>query len=151
MPHDESNSREQQDAEAVVLSALSAELGYVIAPRRLQLPRGASVEVDGVADEPRTFVEVFAHQGVLRGGQRHKVSTDALKLVTLGRAYPDARLILAFCDEAAATPLRGRSWKAESLRTWGVEVHVVGIDDLTRDGLLAAQRRQRMVNPTADG
>jgi hypothetical protein len=113
----------------------------------MQLPGGARVDVDGVADTPLTFVEVFAHQGALRGGQHHKVSTDALKLITLARAFPGARLILAFGDEAACRSLLGRSWKAEALKTWGVEVFVAQIDDLTRSGLLAAQSRQRMVNP----
>lgn len=116
----------------------------------MQLPGGARVDVDGVADAPLTFVEVFAHQGALRGGQHHKVSTDALKLITLGRAFPDARLILAFGDDAACRSLLGRSWKAEALRTWGVEVFVAQIDEQTRDGLLAAQVRQRMVNPTPE-
>ncbi len=143
----QSSSHEQQAAEAVILTALAAELGCEVNPRSILLPGGARVEVDGVADTPRTFVEVFAHQGALRGGQHHKVSTDALKLITLGRAFPDARLILAFGDEAACRSLLGRSWKAEALKTWAVEVFVAEIDAHTRDGLLAAQVRQRMVNP----
>ena len=144
------SSHEQQEAEAVIVAAVAAELGCAIAPRSMQLPGGARVDVDGVADTPLAFVEVFAHQGALRGGQHHKVSTDALQLITLGRAFPGARLILAFGDEAACRSLLGRSWKAEALKTWGVEVFVLEIDDQTRDGLLAAQARQRMVNPAME-
>ena len=108
------------------------------------------MNVDGVADEPLTFVEVFAHQGQLKGGQHHKVSTDALKLVTLGRVYPQARLILAFGDQAATSTLSGGGWKAEALRTWGIEVFVADIDEDVRAGLRDAQVRQRMVNPPAE-
>jgi len=143
----QSSSHEQQSAEAVILSALSVKLGTVVAPRSLYLPGGAQVDVDGVADEPLTFVEVFAHQGALKGGQIHKVSTDALKLVTLGRAFPTSRLILAFADEAATRTLLGRGWKAEALRTWQVEVFVAEVDEEVRAGLRDAQLRQRMVNP----
>ena len=146
----QSSSHEQQAAEAVILAALAVELGCEIAPRSMQLPGGARVDVDGVADTPLTFVEVFAHQGALRGSQHHKVSTDALKLITLARSFPDARLILAFGDEAACRSLLGRSWKAEALKTWGVEVFVAEIDDQTREGLMTAQVRQRMVNPAAE-
>jgi hypothetical protein len=116
----------------------------------MQLPGGARVDIDGVADAPLTFVEVFAHQGALRGGQHHKVSTDALKLITLGRAFPVARLVLAFADAAACRSLLGRSWRAEALKTWGVEVFIAEIDAQTRAGLLSAQKRQKMVNPPVD-
>lgn len=143
----QSSSHEQQAAESVILAALAVELGCAVAPRSMQLPGGARVDVDGVADSPLTFVEVFAHQGALRGGQHHKVSTDALKLITLAHAFPEARLILAFGDEAACRSLLGRSWKAEALKTWGVEVFVAAIDEETRAGLVSAQLRQKMVNP----
>lgn len=100
-----------------------------------------------MADDPLIFVEVFAHHGRLRGGQLHKVSTDALKLITIGRAHPSARLILAFADETAAQSVKGTSWRAEALRTWSVEVAVVEIGAEDRARIEAAQHVQRMVNP----
>lgn len=144
----QSSSTEQQDAEETILAALSLDLGTALAPRTMTLPGGARVDVDGVGDEPLTFVEVFAHQGRLRGGQFHKVSTDAFKLVTIGRSHPEARLILAFADEAAARPMTGTSWRSEALKMWNVEVFVVEIDDAVRQTIVAAQVRQRMVNPS---
>ena len=44
------------------------------------------------------LVECFAHVGAMKGGQRHKVATDALKLITLGRGKPGARLLLALAN-----------------------------------------------------
>jgi hypothetical protein len=141
-----SSSHEQQAVEAVILNGLTEELG-VVAPRSLVLPNGARVDVDGVSDDESVLVEVFAHQGVLRGGQYHKVARDALKLITLARTRPAARLVLAFGDEVAARCVMGKSWLAEALRTWGVEVRVVELDAATRAELVAAQVRQMMVNP----
>ena len=146
----QSSSHEQQAAEVIVLQLLSSEWGIDASPASVELPGGARVEVDGVCAEPRAFVEVFAHQGAMKGGQRHKVSTDALKLITLGRAFPGARLILAFADKAAARSLSGATWRAEALRTWGVEVFVAEIDQELRRRLHAAQLRQRMVNPQSE-
>ena len=143
----QSDSTEQRDAEAIILAALSETLGQALTPTRVTLPGGAKVEVDGAASDPPVFVEVFAHQGRLRGGQFHKVSTDALKLITVREATPGARLILAFADEAAARPMLGTSWRAEALRLWNIEVVVVDIDDETRRSITEAQVRQRMVNP----
>lgn len=118
----------------------------IFAPATLKLAGGARVDVDGVADDRSVFVEVFAHQGRLRGGQFHKVARDALKLITLRREHPGARLIVAFGDETAAACVTGRSWLAEALRTWGVEVLVVDVGADVRAGLVAAQARQVMVN-----
>ena len=89
------------------------------------------------------LVEVFAHQGRLKGGQIHKVARDALKLGTLARTRPESRLVVAFGDQAAADCVLGKSWLAEALRTWGIEVFVAELEPSIRDGLVAAQVRQR--------
>lgn len=96
------------------------------------------------------FVEVFAHQGPLKGGQRHKIAGDVLKLVTLGKARPAARLVLAFADEDAAKQVKNKGWLAEAVVTWGIEVLVIDLPDDVREGLRGAQRRQVMVNPGSD-
>ena len=36
-----------------------------------------------MSDDESVLVEVFAHQGQLKGGRRHKIAADALKLITL--------------------------------------------------------------------
>ena len=144
-----SNSSEQDSAEAIVLAALSAEIGVPLAPATLWLPGGSRVDVDGVADDRSVLVEVFAHQGILKGGQVRKVAQDALKLITIAQHMPDPRprLILAFADAAATTKISGRSWLAESLETWGVELFVADLPAELKAGLAAAQVRQVMVNP----
>jgi hypothetical protein len=93
------------------------------------------------------LVEIFAHQGRLKGAQFHKVARDALKLITLRRSRPSARLIIAFGDPDAAGCVTGASWLAEALSTWEIEVLVVNLDDTVRAGLREAQVRQLMVNP----
>ena len=146
----QSDSHEQRDAETLILAGLASELGTALTPRSLSLAEGARVDVDGVAHDESIFVEVFARQGRLKGAQFHKVARDALKLITLARDRPGARLIIAFGDETAAACVTRGSWLAEALRSWGIEVFVVDLEDAVRDGLRAAQVRQVMVNPTAD-
>jgi hypothetical protein len=145
-----SNSLEQVSAEALILEAASIHLGVVVTPSRVDLPEGAYVNVDGVAHEPPTFVEVYAHQGLLRGGQRHKIAGDVLKLLTLGKAHPGARLVLAFADSDVARQVQNKGWLAEAIRTWGVRVFVADLPDNVRAGLKAAQGRQIMVNPAIE-
>jgi hypothetical protein len=123
-----SDSTAQSDAEPLILAAVAEQLGVTLAPRRLTLPGGATADVDGVAADESVLVEVFARQGALKGGQRGKIARDALKLITLGRHRPDARLILAPADEAAAKPLNAKSWLAEALGTFQIEVLVVDLD-----------------------
>lgn len=142
-----SGSREQRDAEPLVLAAVAVAMGTVLAPRRLRLPGGSAVDVDGVGDDPPVLVEVYAHQGALRGSQPKKLATDALKLLTVRETLaPGARLVLALTDERAAAGIRS-GWLGEALALWGVEVVVVGLDAAVTAGLVAAQARQTMVNP----
>jgi hypothetical protein len=146
----QSDSTAQREAEPLILAGLAKELGVELVPRSLLLDGGARVDIDGVADDESVFVEIFAHQGPLKGGQFHKVARDALKLITVARSRPAARLFIAFADTEAAAGVSGRSWLAEALRTWDVEVRTVDLDDQARDRLRGAQSRQIMVNPSAD-
>lgn len=143
-----SDSHEQRSAEELILQAVSASIGVELAPRSLRLDGGARADVDGAAPDESVLVEVFAHQGRLRGAQFHKVARDALKLITLGRSRPSSRLIIAFGDRDAAACVNAKSWLAESLRAWRVEVLTVDLDEDVRAGLRSAQARQVMVNPT---
>jgi len=104
-------------------------------------------DVDGVSPDEPVLVECFAHVGAMKGGQRHKVATDALKLITLGRGKPGARLLLALANESSARSLTGQSWLAEALRSGGVEVLVVDVEASLVEKILAAQELQKMVNP----
>lgn len=142
-----SSSHEQTAAEGLVLDTLSDRLGAQLAPQRVDLAGGSYMNVDGVSDDPQVFVEVFAHQGALKGGQRHKVAGDVLKLVTLSKAHPEARLVLAFADAVAAKSVQNKGWLAETVVTWGIEVIVVDLPADVRAGLNAAQLRQVMTNP----
>lgn len=143
-----SHSGVQLAAERVILQTLSERLGRRLAPRVMALPGGARVQVDGAAEDDSILVEVFARQGALKGGQQKKVAQDALKLVTLGRTYPDARLVLAFADYDAAAYATAGTWVAEALTAWGIEVVVVEVDEFLRSEIRAAQTRQVMVNVT---
>jgi hypothetical protein len=143
----QSDSHEQRTAEPLILAGVSKTIGVELAPRSLRLDRGARVDVDGVAADESVLVEVFAHQGRLKGAQFHKVARDALKLITLGRSRAGCRLVIAFGDPEAATCVTGASWLAEALSSWEIEVLIVDLDDAVRAGLRDAQVRQVMVNP----
>jgi hypothetical protein len=142
-PHP-SDARVQITAEAVILGALSETLGR-------PLSQGVVVLMDVSKSGPtasmrtaRSSSRSFAHVGKLRGGQRHKVSTDALKLLALHAVYPEAQLILAFADGEAAASVSG--WKAKTLAANGIEIRVVDLAPAERAKIEAAQTRQRMVN-----
>jgi hypothetical protein len=144
-PRHPSDSKPQMLAETAILAALGKSLGVTL-EQGATVPLGDSqVRPDGVTADGSVFVEVFAHIGRLRGGQRHKVSTDALKLLAIRKAHPEARLILAFADEEAAASVSG--WKAETLKANGIEIHTVELDQAERAKIEAAQARQKMVSP----
>jgi hypothetical protein len=142
-----SDSGEQQAAEEHIRMKVSEHLGRELSKKRIKLDGGAVMEVDGVTADESTFVEIFSHQGSMKGGQRHKIATDAFKLVTLGRSRPEATLILALAHPDAVRFATQRTWIAEALKEWGVEVLEVELDETATNELVKAQVRQVMVNP----
>jgi hypothetical protein len=147
----QSDSLEQRTAEPLILAGVTKIVGVELAPQSLRLDGGARVDVDGVAPDESVFVEVFAHQGRLKGAQFHKVARDALKLITLGRSRAESKLIIAFGDPDAAACVTGASWLSEALSSWEIEVLIVDLDDAVRAGLRDAQVRQVMANPSPGG
>ena len=149
VPLHESDSSVQQGAETAILAKVAEEFGTSLAPRTMTLEHGAPVQLDGVGADDSLFVEIFAHQGPVKGGQQKKVCQDALKLITIGRSYPDAQLVLAFADQDAAAYATKGTWVSEALLIWGVKVVVVELDESLRNDIRRAQLRQVMVNPSA--
>jgi hypothetical protein len=105
--HD-SDSAAQRRAERLILDEVERTVGRSLSPTRLTLAGGASVDV--VAEDESVLVEVFAHHGALKGGQRHKIATDVLKLITIARERePKPRMVLAFAEPRLARPARAGS------------------------------------------
>lgn len=145
-----SDSTVQSNAEALIREKLARQLGKRLASKMLRLGGEAAVQVDAVALDESVLAEIFAHQGPLKGGQRRKIASDALKLITLGRDRPDAQLILAFADEQVAAYACGDGWLAQALAAWDVAVIVVDLNEADREELRAAQLAQEMRNAEED-
>jgi hypothetical protein len=147
-----SRSDEQMRAEQAIRAQLAIDLDVEWrrdGPVIIRLPNGAQPEVDAVSVDGSTLVEIYAHQGPLKGGQLHKVARDALKLITIAREMSAAKLHVAFAYEAAAKSA-SRGWLGEAFELWGISRLVVGVPDDVRSDLEAAQERQRMVNAAGE-
>jgi hypothetical protein len=137
------DSSEQQAAEQWLLGALSGKLGVRLTKKRWRLDGGSWTELDGFAESPLILCEAWAHVGPPKSAQKHKVMTDAFKLLfassLLGR---DSRRILLFGDHEAAKHFQGTSWMAQCLRDYGIEVQVVDMSPDLKAKVLDAQARQ---------
>ena len=132
----------QSDAEPLMIAAVAQAIGVPLAKQRITFDNGSWCEVDGVSADGNVLVEAFAHQGKMIGGQLRKVSEDHSSSSPSRRGSPVSVSIIAFADDVAARSFMGKSWKAEALRTWGVEVLVVELDSEVRAGIQSAQVRQ---------
>src|SRR5688572_523362 len=104
-----SDSGEQRSAERDIIKAVADDLGVTLRPREVTLSTGERMNIDGSCDVPPVFVEAYAHQGVLRSGQFHKLMSDAFKLATLRLEHPEARLILAVAHRSVANSIQ-KGW-----------------------------------------
>jgi hypothetical protein len=140
------SSREQRDAERVMLDRLGDRLGRRLEPARIGLRSGARVEIDGADTDHSVLVECWAHQGPPKGGQKHKVLTDALKLTWIATTiYPRPELVLCMSDPVAAAPFlpQSKSWAAQALADLGIRIEIVELPEDVRIAVVRAQERQR--------
>jgi hypothetical protein len=139
-----SSSNAQQEAESALVRALSSQLNIPLRRKVLELMGGCTVELDGYSENPSILCEAWSHIGKPRGSQPDKVMTDALKLVFCeNRLNRKCRKILLFADEVAKKHFDGKSWQAECLREYEIELRVVQLPDDLQRNVESAQRRQR--------
>ena len=143
-----SDSSEQQKAERFILAALEEELELRFDPTAT-LSIDVGVELDAIDPEKRVVVEAYARVGPVHGAQLHKIKGDILKLALVEKKLGEGwRKIICFASEEAAKYVKGKSWVAEAAREFDVEVHVVKLPEDFESVVIAAQSRQKMVNPS---
>lgn len=123
-----------------MLETLGADLGKNLEKRSIAY-HDAKMEVDGVDVEESVFVEVFAHLGAFKSGQRKKVATDILKFVALQADRPEAKFILAFADGKAKASVVG--WARAVVDHHGIELVVVDLPEDLKVKVAAAQVDQK--------
>ncbi len=137
------DSAEQRRAETVLVAGLARKLGVSLTKKRFHFSGGVSLEVDGACESPPIICEAWAHVGPAKVAQKHKLMSDAFKLVFTSRFLPpEARKILVLGDPDAARHLGGASWMAEALRANGVEIQIVEVPEDVKESLRRAQARQ---------
>jgi hypothetical protein len=102
------------------------------------------IEIDGFCESPLILCEAWAHIGVPKSAQKHKVMTDAFKLILVNRLFFNGggMCILLFADNEAASYFKQRSWMAQCLKEYNIAVEVVELPKDKRDNVLNAQKRQ---------
>lgn len=140
------DSTEQQEAEKWLVSALSDKLGVNLVKRKWSLPQGNWVEIDGFCNSPAILCEAWTHIGSPKSAQKNKIMTDALKLLFVNKFIIKNRskrtLILLFADKDAATHFQGKSWMAQCLKRYNIEIEIVNLPKELEDKVLNAQERQ---------
>ncbi len=142
-----SDSLEQREAEMVVLKLVQDKLSCVLSPELFSIGDGVAVQLDGLNCDQRVLCEIYCRIGKLKGSQPDKVASDMLKLVMVERALGGQwRKLICFADPEAAKYFTGKSWLAAAVTRMGFEILVVELPSEVKERLIAAQRRQIMVN-----
>lgn len=141
-----SSSVEQQNAEVLIADIVEKWLGCAAERNcKVFLENGVHIEPDLYSEENKIVGEIYAHIGKLKGNQPDKIAQDILKMLLLekvkGTSY---RKIIVIVDETVEKQLSGKSYLAESIRQFGVEVKRICIDDSTYKSIVEAQARQIM-------
>lgn len=144
---EKSSSVEQQMAGRIIFQKVNEWLGVELEENAKIFVGSTFMQPDFYSKEKGIIGEIFSHIGTPKKAQDNKVANDILKMLLLekleGRTY---RKILVACDENEIKKLKGSSVLAECIRQFGIEVKMIEIDPDLRETLIAAQKRQRMVN-----
>jgi hypothetical protein len=137
-----SDSAEQREMEGAVLVALAAKLGVTFSAD--VHPQLGGLKLDGFAGTTvPVLVEVFAHVGRAKGGQRHKIAHDMTKLLLAEkRLGVPCRKVIAVIDKAAIAHMEN-GWDGAFADAFGIERMVVKGFEEHHAAMRAVQSRQR--------
>lgn len=144
---EKSSSIEQQMAEQIIFQKVNEWLGVELIENAKIFVGKTFMQPDFYSKSDGIIGEIFAHIGKPKKAQDNKIANDILKMLLLekleGKTY---RKIIVVCDENEVKKLEGTSVLAECIRQFDVEVKMIDIETDLRDTLIAAQKRQRMIN-----
>lgn len=143
-----SKSDEQQKAEIIIGDRVEGELSCPLKRNeKVVLSEGIHVVPDLYSEKDRIVGEIFAHIGSLKVGQQHKISQDILKMLLMEKAKGvKYRKMLVIIDDKIEEYLKGKSFIAESIRQFGIEIKKIDLLDENYEKIMNAQKRQVMVN-----
>lgn len=143
-----SKSDEQQKVEIIIGDRVEEYLACPLKRNeRVVLTEGVHIVPDLYSEKDRIVGEIFAHIGFLKVGQQHKISQDILKMLLLekikGVKY---RKMIVIVDDTIEEYLKGKSFIAESIRQFGIEIKRIDLSNETYEEIVNAQKRQVMAN-----
>lgn len=143
-----SKSDEQQKAENIIGNRVEEYLACPLKRNeRVVLTEGVHIVPDLYSEKERIVGEIFAHIGSLKVGQQHKISQDILKMLLLEKVKGiKYRKMLVIVDDKIEEYLKGKSFIAESIRQFGIEIKRIDLLDETYNEIVNAQKRQVMTN-----
>lgn len=143
-----SKSDEQQKAEIDIGNYVEEELDCSLNRNEcVMISDNIHIVPDLYSEKDRIVCEIFAHIGSLKVGQKRKISQDILKMLLLEKSKGvKYRKVLVIIDDRIEKYLRGKSFIAESIRQFDIEVKKINPSAETYENVLYAQKRQVMVN-----
>ena len=143
-----SNSEEQRSIENYVIREIERILGFPLERNvSVQLADNIYINPDFYSNDQTIVGEIYAHVGTLKVGQQRKISQDILKLLLLDKSKDVSyRKIITVVDDAVEKNLRGKSFIAESIRQFGIEIIRINLPDELYSTIQNAQSRQNLIN-----
>lgn len=148
MEKSKSDSREQQNAECYIATEAENMLGCKFEHNaKVVIGEGVHIEPDLYSETEKIVCEIYAHIGNLKVGQQHKVSQDILKMLLLDKCKGVRyRKVIFVADDKVKRYLLGKSFIAESIRWFDIEVIKIELPSEIYESVSKAQIRQIMKN-----
>jgi len=144
---EKSNTIEQQMAEQIIFNKVKDWINKDLKENTKIFVGKTYMQPDFYSKEEGIIGEIFAHIGKPNKAQDNKIANDILKMLLLEKLEKRTyRKIIVVCDEQEMKKITGTSVLAECIRQFDIEVKLIEIETNLRTMLIAAQKRQRMIN-----
>ncbi len=137
----------QQEAEKEILSELGKNIDVDFSKH--PHPENLSCKLDGFgldSTNKPVCVEVFAHQGISKPGQKKKIMCDMCKLLLVEKQLGRNCLKVIAVSDCEAVGFLDNSWMGKFADKFGIVIQLVSISDALCVKIKDAQSKQKMVN-----
>lgn len=107
---------------------------------------------DFYSEEQRIIGEIHTHLGRLKPAQLHKIEGDILKLLLFEKIQKNGvyRKIIAVCSMQEYEQLQGKSFVAEAIRQFDIQLEYIPLNDEQTTLLKNAMENQNLLKNVGD-
>lgn len=143
-----SDSSVQREIENILFCRIQSELNVKLEQNPIiTLNSDVRLQPDFFSAEAQIIGEIHSHSGRLKPAQLHKIEADILKMILLEKVLKkNFTKYIVICSDEEYEQLNGKSFVAEAIRQFEINVKNYKLSEADNTKLEAAMYAQNLIN-----